>query len=350
MIALCACNLVTGEELTPTLGATSSPTAIPEHVTPTTALLSSSAGRIAYYSTTASGGNRGISVINTDGSSLTLLVVSGLNPNWSPDGGQIAFEASHNGKPAIYLMNIDSSQQTYLTDMASSSSPYPVWSPDGQQIVFEMYDGYHNIYIINIDGSGLRPLTDPGLDAQRPTWSPNDQQVAFIYSSEHHTPFKIATVAVNDSGDWHILAEGIDPVWSPNSQQIAFFSGLDDQLYLMNADGSNQKRLTNTGQIAPALSPPSWSLDGEHIAFVSRRDGNAEIYTINADGSGEMRLTDNPADDQSPAWSPDGRQIAFVSNRDGNREIYVMSADGSNQTRLTNNTIDDWGPVWQPQP
>jgi Tol biopolymer transport system component len=84
------------------------------------------------------------------------------------------------------------------------------------------------------------------------------------------------------------------------------------------------------------------------VAFVSDRDGNAEIYTMNADGTGLTRLTKNSAGDYAPAWSPDGKRIAFYSQRDGNAEIYVMNADGSNVTRLTIHSKDDFDPTWSP--
>jgi Tol biopolymer transport system component len=84
------------------------------------------------------------------------------------------------------------------------------------------------------------------------------------------------------------------------------------------------------------------------IAFMSSRDGNDEIYVMNPDGSAQTRLTINLASDFAPAWSPDGQKIAFVSDRDGNDEVYVMDALGLNQTRLTNNAAFDEVPTWSP--
>ena len=82
------------------------------------------------------------------------------------------------------------------------------------------------------------------------------------------------------------------------------------------------------------------------IAFESNRDGNWEIYVMNADGSEQTNLTNNPAMDTFPSWSPGGKKIAFQSFRDGNWDIYVMNADGSEQTNLTNNPASDGEPSW----
>jgi len=67
---------------------------------------------------------------------------------------------------------------------------------------------------------------------------------------------------------------------------------------------------------------------------------------MNADGSNQVRLTNNSARDYRPSWSPDGSKIIFASDRDGNMEVYIMNADGSNQIRLTNNPAWDYEPAW----
>ena len=110
------------------------------------------------------------------------------------------------------------------------------------------------------------------------------------------------------------------------------------------ADGSNLTRLTNN---PGDDDEPVWSPDGQRIAFTSDRDGINAIYVMNADGSNQTRLTAAQIErNDEPAWSPDGQYIVFESRRDGNPEIYVMNADGSNQTRLTNDPGADRRPDW----
>jgi Tol biopolymer transport system component len=136
-----------------------------------------------------------------------------------------------------------------------------------------------------------------------------------------------------------------DPAWSADGQKIAFDSNRDGnyKIYVMNADGSALTRLTDN---LTDDGFPTWSADGQKIAFMSARDGNDEIYVMNADGSAQTRLTTNQLKDGVPTWSKDGQKIAFVSLRDGNAEIYAMNADGSAQTRLTNNPAVDSYPTW----
>ncbi|MGH3684817.1 MAG: DPP IV N-terminal domain-containing protein [Pseudonocardiaceae bacterium] len=142
------------------------------------------------------------------------------------------------------------------------------------------------------------------------------------------------------------------PVVKASDGKIVFQSDRDgnNEIYLMNADGSNQTRLTSNpaADTQPALSP-----DGARIAFASTRDGNSEIYVMKADGTGLTRLTNDPAADTQPVFSPDGTQIAFTkrfgSGEAANNEIFVMNAfTGAGQTNLTSNPASDDQPAYSP--
>jgi Tol biopolymer transport system component len=131
--------------------------------------------------------------------------------------------------------------------------------------------------------------------------------------------------------------------------RIAFTSRRDsgnDEIYVMNPDGSGQTRLT----MDPAVDEwPNWSSDAKMIVFTRWQDRAPQIYVMAADGSGQTRLTDGPSRNQTAAWSPDGKRIAFSSDRDGGySEIYVMNADGSGQTRLTYDAVPVFSPAWSP--
>lgn len=144
--------------------------------------------------------------------------------------------------------------------------------------------------------------------------------------------------------------DNAQPMMSPDGGKVAYVSGRDGnaEIYvtpIMNDGVGADVRLTSntTDDVSPA-----WSPDGGKIAFASKRDGNLEIYAMGADGTSQTRLTNNSKDDTAPAWSPDGKKIAFQSNRDGHWEVYVMNADGTSQTRLTNTTKDSLQPAWSP--
>ena len=111
--------------------------------------------------------------------------------------------------------------------------------------------------------------------------------------------------------------------------------------------GGNQPQRQLTSNSSPDYDP-AWSPDGLLIAFVSKRSGSGgDIFVMEADGSNHRRLTyTDVAIERHPSWSPDGSQIVFWSDRDGHKQIWVMNADGSEQRNISNNEYNDWDPVW----
>jgi Tol biopolymer transport system component len=139
------------------------------------------------------------------------------------------------------------------------------------------------------------------------------------------------------------------PTWSPDGTQIAFIGDASPNydVFLINPDGTNRRRLTNTNSIYRDLA---WSPDGKALAYASGPDFfNTKIFVMNADGTGPRQLSSGGGPDVAPAWSPDGSRIAYENDLQfGPAEIFLMNADGSGQLRLTTDFHSDRHPTWSP--
>jgi TolB protein len=158
------------------------------------------------------------------------------------------------------------------------------------------------------------------------------------------------------------------PAWSRDGRRLAFVSDRDNaglrgrrmnagggvqgammgmDVSVMSADGSQVKRLTQD-TTSDFVSPQGWSPDGQHLLIDSERDGAMEIYVLSVDGAVTRKVTDNTAWDGNSNWSPDGRQIAFRSNRTGEHTLYVMAAEGGDARAITPLGERPNFPAWSP--
>jgi len=234
-----------------------------------------------------------IYVMLPDGSEPTRLTFNDFNDNaavWSHSKKTIAFQSNRNGRPEIFLMNADGSDQRLLASLGALGAQFPSFSHNGNELCFGS-QRQRDIYIVNVHGTGLTNLT---------AHPANDSRCD----------------------------------WSPKSNDIAFGSDRDgnEEIYVMNADGSSAVRLTTA---AGADANPDWSPKGDRIVFESNRDGNAEIYVMNADSSDQLRLTNALEQDTKPSWSPTGDRIAFHRRIAGHLQVFTMNADGTDVTQIT---------------
>ncbi len=240
--------------------------------------------------------------------------------------GTIAYPVFNGTTYDLYFGNADGSGTRLFLNAASQ----PQFSPDGGRIAYHSWQqDKRGLITVDVTG-GNEHIVAGNLEDQLPTWSPDGTEIIFLSRRSGQRASELFVVS-STGGEARFIGHGEYPTWGPDGQLV--FKGWETTgigLRLSPPDLTDVQELTDDdADTAPAVSP-----NGKQIAFMSRRDGDWNIYVVNSDGTGLRQLTEDPADDGLPTWSPDGKAIAFVSNRGGPWAVWAVTPDGSGKRQL----------------
>lgn len=258
-------------------------------------------------------GDYEIYIVGLDGNNLRQLTNNSSDDNYprvSPDGLSILFQSERDGSMEIYVMDRDGSNQRRLT-YESAKDRLPSWSPDGSKIIFASnregptQSNVSDVFIMDLDGSNVRKIGENTPYESHPSWSVIDRLIFNV--TNRGTDYWQIYSANLDGSDRQRLTHGDDdewsPEWSPDGGTILFHSELEGEsnptINLMDADGGNQRVIYRHTQ---EMWGASWSADGSQIVFtVDQADDTADLFIMNADGSNVRRLLERGG---YPSWVP----------------------------------------------
>jgi len=222
-------------------------------------------------------------------------------------------------------------------------------------------DGDDDVYVAELDGGGIQQFTDaPGRDYEADI-TPDGRTLVFASQRETEDAGQLFLMNADGSNVRRLTfsAEGglrvTDdyPHWSADGRRIVFQrttvteEGVDADVWLIDAETEEESQLTDTPEAWD--STPAFTADGSGVMFESNREGSFSIYRLDLATMEVARLTgDDESDNTGGKESPDGRSILFTSDRDGDPEVYLADADGGNVRQLTDNDARDKYPHWSP--
>ena len=227
----------------------------------------------------------------------------------------------------LFTVDLKTGLVTQVIDDGDVDNFEPSWSPDYRQIVFQRWDRGaltpNTLWVVNADGSGLRQLTsEVGAGDRNPSWSPDGKFIAFDRTLPDGQGQHIWRIDA-DGSNLRLLSEvgaagDYMPSWSPDSANLVYQR--DAEVWIMQADGSNKRRLVYDTLPGPGeffFHSGGFSPDGQSIALVGSRQGSSvsQLYLADSDGSNVRLLTDALGRIAEVRWSPDGSQLAIVDDK-----------------------------------
>lgn len=262
---------------------------------------------------------------------------------------RIAFAVRTGRNKELFLMDLDGANLRPLTEDQSLALS-PSWSPDGSLLLYTSYRGGQGPRIFVLAPQSRRSFLVSGRAGNNtsPCYSPDGREIACTLSLDGNAEiYRLDARGGSPTRLTNNRAIDTSPSWSPTGREIAFTSDRSGspQVYVMDRDGGNQRRLSFDVSYTDS---PAWSPKGDRIAFVSRTDAGFDLYTCRPDGTGSQ-LVVSGGSNENPRWSPDGRHLVFASNRDGSYALYVSDLDGVSPRKLDTGGRRAFAPAWSPR-
>ncbi len=292
------------------------------------------------------------------------LARGGEPPVWKPEAADLLFMSGRDGNSEIYLLPAGQREWKNLTNHKSGDN-WPGWSPDGKRIVFQSNrSGNLDIWTMSAGGSDQVQLTKDSQPDYLPDWSPDGKSILFtswrIEKGEETRAPHIYIMNADGSSQRRLIAETLDTsagaTWAPDGKRIVYSRKAGEKgadIFVANSDGKNELRITSDKDKDLYNGSPTFSPDGKSIAFYSASQTASALEVMNADGSGRRTIL---ADGQNwyPRWSPDGRWLVYTAQvgegDQSNIDVFAISLEaGSKPILLAGGTKREQEASWRPK-